>query len=131
MRWPNEELLLAVEQAVKSEPGAWTARLCRHLNGCDETKAGVQHCGRCIEYANTRKRARAEHWQQQPLLPGFDEAPFQLHPPCTTIGFRKLRYLLDVLWSECDLIYGVPLSPIPDLCQPRGWDLATRFYPAE
>lgn len=140
MRYPNEDLLVVVEQVIKGEPGIWTARICRRVNGAKEDKAAVQYCGRCIDYANTRKRARAQKYSQlalpgmegpeRPTLPGM-EAPHQLHDPCTTIPFRKLRYLLEVLVTVTDLVYAVRLSVIPDLCQPRGWDLATRFYPAE
>lgn len=129
MKYPNEELLLWAEQRIKAQPGIWTARLCRLLNGLPECEESVIYCGLCEHYANPRKRARAKA-HDLPTLPGM-EPPHQIHPTCTTIPFRKLRYLLDVLWSECDLIYGVEGSEIPDLRQGRLYDYATRYYPAQ
>lgn len=130
MKYPNEELLLWVESRIKAEPGIWTARLCRLLNGCElDTEAAIIHCGYCQDYANPRKRNRAEV-HNYPTLPGL-EPPHQLHPPCRSMPLRKLRYLLDVLENTADLVYSVPGSEIPDIRQPRGWDYGTRFYPAE
>lgn len=127
MRYPNEELALLIEAAIKAEPGIWTARLCRLLNEIPETEPGVIYCGRCEQYANPRKRARAKR-HDAPTLPGMD-APYQMHPPCLLMPLRKLQYLLSVLWDRWDLVYGVPGSRIPDLRQGRQWDYATRYYP--
>ena len=127
MQYPNEELALLIESAIKAEPGIWTSRLCRLLNGVPEDLDGVIYCGLCQQYANPRKRARAERFDA-PTLPGM-EPPYQLHAPCLSMPLRKLQYLLRVLWDRWDLVYGVPGSEIPDLRQGRQWDLATRFYP--
>lgn len=128
LRFPHEELMLWAECQIKAEPGIWTARLCRSLNGLGETEADIIHCGLCADYANPRKRDRAARLAELPTLPGLD-APFQLHPPCKAVPLRKLRYLLDVLEHQCDLVYSVPLSEIPDCRQARGVDYATRYYP--
>jgi len=126
MRYPNDDLALWVEAHVRAESGIWTARLCRLLNGIPEDEGGIVYCGLCSDYANPRKRNRAERWATVPTLPGM-KPPFQLHSPCTTMPLRKLQYLLYVLWDKCDLVYGMR-ERIPDVRQPRGWDWGTRWY---
>lgn len=109
---------------VDTEPGIWTARLCRLLNGVPETKEGIQYCGRCAHYANPRKRAKAENFTRSLVLPGF--SVYELHPACTQWPLRMVRArayrLLDLgyVWQWWTVI--------PDLMQPRGFDLAMRWY---
>lgn len=113
---------------VEDEPGIWTARLCRSLNGVPETEIGIRFCGRCTDYANMRKRARAVRHAEMPTLPGLAPA-YQLHAPCLTLHFKAvMRYLARLAWAT--MIHGVQ-EEIPDPCQPRGWDFGTRWYPLD
>jgi hypothetical protein len=127
MRGCNEDLLALVEGQITQEPGIWTCKLCRQINGIPEDEGGIIYCGLCSDYANPRKRERAERYDQ-PTLPGMD-APYQTHPPCRRVPLRKLRYLLEVLQDTCDLIVG-KAEQIPDSRQARGWDWGTRYYEA-
>ena len=127
MQWLTEEWLLIVDSWVRDHSGAWTAKLCRLMNGLDESKASIIYCGLCEHYVNPRKRARAKLWAGVPTLPGM-KPPYQLHRPCSYMQLRRLRYLLKVLEQECCMIIGVPGSKIPDIRQARGWDFGTRWY---
>lgn len=129
MRGANEDWLATVNAAITADEGIWTCRLCRQLNRLPETLESVIYCGQCADYANPRKRARAEAWEVQAQLPGM-EHPFAIHEACPGISLRKLRYMLDVLENTCDLVRGYR-ERIPDERQARGWDFATRYYIAE
>lgn len=119
---------------VQQEPGIWTAKLCRQLNGLPETVESVIYCGQCSHYANPRKRERAANFQRNPTLPGM-EAPHQLHDPCNTITLKRLQYLLYSLLPDDNMDNGrlicLQEQVIPDSRNWRGWDYATRWYPLE
>lgn len=119
---------MMVENAVANNPGIWTCKLCRLLNGIPETKAGIAWCGLCLHFANVNKRARAEALAAIPTLPGMTP-PYQIHPACTCIPLKKLQYLLRYLAEETDLIRLEPGTKVPDMMQARGYDLATACYP--
>jgi hypothetical protein len=111
-----------VADAVAANPGIWTAALCRAMHGLPETEESVVYCGRCEEYANPRKRARARRYAAMPTLPGF-EAPYQLHPRCDR-GLTWLRHQLYVMAT----VRREAGAVIPDCRQQRGWDFGTRLY---
>ena len=122
-----DDLICWVLSYVEEYQGLWTARLCRLLNDMPETTESVMHCGRCVEYANQRKRDRASKFADIPTLPGLPP-PYQLHPPCGRIRFKQLSHILRRL-EYSTMIYGEPRSIIPDSRNWRGWDYATRWYP--
>ena len=120
----REDLTMMVLSYVADEPGIWTARLCRRINGLPETNRAVAWCGLCRDYANPRKRERARRLGKP--LPGM-EATLQIHPPCPTVPFRLLQDLLGLL-EEATMVFG-RREEIPDPRNARGWDFATRWYP--
>lgn len=126
-QWVYDNLTLWVLSLVSDNPGFWTARLCRLINGLPETEQSVIHCGLCSDYANPRKRERAERYAQHPTLPGF-EPPYQLHPPCLTISLKQLQNMLHKLRDDCLMVYS-ERDRIPDSRNHRGWDVGTRWYP--
>jgi hypothetical protein len=126
--WLYEEKVVLVLVRVENNPGIWTARLCRLINGIEETEAGVIYCGLCQCYANPRKRERARRLASAPTLPGFSP-PYQLHPPCPFISLRQLQGILRKLRDECLMVLSEELAPIPDSRNHRGWDFATRWWP--
>lgn len=119
------EELDAETACTPGDPGPWTARLCRYINGLPETQASVIHCGLCAHYANPRKRARAA--QLPPPLPGFSEGGYQLHAPCTKMPFALLKYLLRRLEAQ-SIVHSEPGARIPDSRNHRGWDFATVWH---
>lgn len=126
----REDLVCWVLSWVEAEPGTWTARLCRAMNGLPETPQSVAWCGLCADYANPRKRARAA--RLGPLLPGFDEGAYTLHSACGRMQFRLLRSLLRSLLATLEratMITGEQGAVIPDSRNHRGWDFATRWWP--
>jgi hypothetical protein len=126
-QWIYDHLTVNVLSRVEDNPGLWTARLCRKINGLPETEASVIHCGLCSDYANPRKRERAKQYAQRPTLPGF-EPLYQLHPPCTTIPLKQLQHMLYKLRDDCLMVYS-ERDRIPDSRNYRGWDMGTRWYP--
>ena len=129
MRLPpdvREDMVCWVLCRVEDEPGIWTARLCRAMNGLPETPQSVAYCGLCADYANPRKRARAA--RLGPLLPGFDEGAYQLHSSCSRMQLRFLRSLLTTL-ERATMVVSEPGAVIPDSRNYRGWDFATRWWP--
>ncbi len=125
--YDSEDWLCWVLSWVEDNPGVWTARLCRAINGLPETEASIIHCGLCDGYSNPRKRRRAARLAATPTLPGLDP-PLQLHPPCPTISLRRLQYLLRKLRDDCLMIYSEEGATIPDPRNHRGWDLATKWF---
>ncbi len=123
-----DDLTVTVLSLVETCPGIWTAALCRRMNGVPETEEGVVHCGLCKDYANPRKRERAERYARHPTLPGMTP-PYQLHVPCT-VGLRQVRGMLRKLREVCLMVVG-RREIIPDSRNNRGWDLATRWYPLD
>jgi len=126
--WLYDDLTCWVLCYVERHPGIWTAKLCRLLNGIPETEQGVIYCGLCSQYANPRKRARAEKYATIPTLPGMNP-PYQLHPPCSTMRLRQLQAILRKLRDQCHMIISKQDAIIPDSRNHRGWDYATRWYP--
>ena len=122
MEAPLPDTIEYVEAAVEANPGVWTARLCRAMHGLPETEESIIYCGQCEDYANPRKRARAEYYAGMPTLPGFSP-PYQLHPRCGK-GLTWLRHRLYAM----EHIRRESGSVIPDVRQPRGWDYGTRLY---
>lgn len=128
----HEEYLMMVQAALEDlqaeigldpdDPGPWTARLCRFMNGLPETEESVIYCGVCAHYANPRKRLRAS--RLPPTLPGFTEGAYQLHATCTKMPFGTLRQILYAL-ERRQIVYGQPMVRIPDTRNNRGWDFAT------
>jgi hypothetical protein len=119
-----------VDAAVRANPGRWTARLCRQIHDLPETEESIVHCGLCKEYANPRKRARARAQSLTKVLPGFEEigGAYQLHPRC---GRRGLTWLRKLAYRRCDTgRWQKRREKIPDVRQSRGWDWASRIYPA-
>jgi len=127
-QWIYDNLTCIVLSAVEDNPGAWTAQLCRYLNGLPEDESSVIHCGLCSDYANPRKRERAAQYAALPTLPGLP-APYQLHPPCRVIRLRQLQDILKKLRDQCLMISSEEGSEIPDSRNWRGWDFGTRWYP--
>jgi len=111
-----------VAAAIGANPGIWTAELCRQKHG----NPPITRCGLCREYANPRKRARAA--KLPPLLPGFSEGAFQLYKPCSKCGLAWLQRTIRRLEREQSIERKT--EKIPDSRQARGWDWATRLYPA-
>ncbi len=109
--------ILAVVQAC---PGINLSLLCRALNGQPSTG----WCGLCSQYANPRKRERAEKWSEQVTLLGMD-APYQLHDPCP-LGFDNVRKSVYAL-AERGLLR-LEREKRQDTRQPRGWDWMTCAY---
>jgi hypothetical protein len=117
-----------VQAAIAAHPGIWTARPCRAMHDLPETEASIIHCGRCACYANSKRRRRARRYAQMPLLPGFDTHPYQLHSPCSRRDLTWLRKLIYRLRDRDQI--ETRRERIPDCRQARGWDWATRIYPA-
>lgn len=111
---------------LQSELGEqpWTAMICRYLNDLPESEKSVIYCGLCGDYANQRKRRRAERLPM--LLPGFEEGAYQLHAPCSRFRLRRLQGILGTLESK-GLVGGELMSKIPDSRNNRGYDFATRW----
>ena len=116
-QWVYDNLTCIVLSYVENNPGIWTARPCRSINGLPETESSVIHCGLCADYANPRKRERAAQYAAakkqlfekaqnpglwavsckmknaagvlgaHPALPGLSPQ-YQLHPPCGAIRLR-------------------------------------------
>jgi hypothetical protein len=113
---------------ISEDPGIWSARLCRLVNGIPETRKGVMHCGLCEDYANPRKRNRDPTRHGQLLLPGVQTGgEYQLRPRCKRLGFAQLRGLLR-RGADLELFSRWEKQVIPDDLNHRGWDFATRFY---
>lgn len=127
-KWTYEELVIWVLSYVESNPGIWTAKLCRLINDLPETEQSVIHCGYCSQYANPRKRERAAKFAAIPTLPGL-EPPHQLHGPCLTMPLRRLQGILYKLQDVCLMIVSDRMAVIPDTRNHRGWDFATRWWP--
>lgn len=107
---------------VKACPGIPLALLCRALNGQPST----EWCGLCAQYANPRKRERAEAHAGQLSLPELPtEAPHQLHDPCP-LGFDNVRKAVYAL-AERGLLR-LEREERQDPRQPRGWDWMTCCY---
>lgn len=115
----KEWVLMAIQQT----PGLWVSYLCRVMN-CNPS---VAVCGLCREYVNPRKRARAKKWQDQLTLPGLS-SPYALHPPCSKRALTWLRHTIYALRDQG--LVELRRETIPDDRQPRGWDWASRCYPA-
>ncbi len=113
---------------ASSDPGPWTARLCRYINGLPENEQSVIHCGLCTHYANPRKRARAA--RLPPPLPGFTEGGYQLHATCGKMPFSMLKNLLRRL-EGMGIVRSEPNTRIPDGRNYRGWDFATVWHMIE
>ena len=120
--------LMHLYGAIDDEPGIWTAKLCRQLNGLPETLESIIYCGYCEHYANPRKRERAEIFAAIPVFKGFSP-PHQLQKPCWQWPLRTVQSRAYRLW-DLGFIYG-SREQIPDLCQARGWDWATRWYTSD
>ena len=119
------EALSVATTREDGDPGPWTAKLCRYLNGLPETQVSVIHCGLCVDYANPRKRARAA--RLPPPLPGFSAGGYQLHRTCSTMPFARLKHLLHQMEAR-GLLCSEPGTRIPDERNYRGWDFATVWH---
>ncbi len=153
MRNPyTEDLLCVLLSWVETYPGYWTAALCRLLNGLTapwqelppptpdwdqdyhpptvelqaHTYAQVVYCGLCRDYANPRKRQRAAALPAP--LPGFSRGAYQLHPPCAAWRLKTVQAMLYRL-AAATMLHAAR-AQIPDPRNARGWDYATRWYPA-
>jgi len=126
-QWIYDNLTMMVLSHVEDNPGLWTARLCRLINGLPETESSIIHCGLCSDYANPRKRALAAQYAACPTLPGL-EPQYQLHPPCSTIRLKQLQNMLYKLRDQCLMVLS-ERGQIPDTRNARGWDMATKWYP--
>jgi hypothetical protein len=127
MRNPyREDWLSLILSIIHGEPGLWTARICRLLNSIPETRKGVMHCGRCKQYANPRKQARAKKFAAQPTFEDI-EPEWQLHAACKAFNLKQVQAACAEL-EEATMIYG-QREQIPDL---NGWgrnfDYGTRWY---
>ena len=113
----SAEWVLAI---LAEQPGLWIAALCRAMHWLPEDVESIKLCGLCSEYANPRKRKRAQ-FHLEHTLPGIEPA-YQLRPPCSKHGLTWLRKLL----------YKLPIErrreKIPDQAQARGWDWGSRCY---
>ena len=119
----DEEWVLSV---VRAQPGIWIARLCRAVHDRAETWDSICHCGLCVQYANQRKRKRAA--SMPPPLPGFDTGAYQLYEACSSHGLAWMKYYVHQLKDRG--LVDARREKIPDLRQARGWDWASRIYPA-
>ena len=128
--WVIENWILSLYGLIQDHPGIWTARLCRMVNGLDESEASIIYCVLCSEYANPRKRARAETYARRPTLPAM-APPYQLHRPCTRLRLRQVQHCLRRLETELCMVIGLQADTIPDSRNGRGWDLATTWYDAD
>jgi hypothetical protein len=106
---------------VKACPGIPLALLCRALN----SQPSTAWCGTCRQYANPRKRRRAETWSGPEPLPGL-AAPHQLHDPCPGLGFDNVRKSVYALANRS--LLRLEREQCQDPRQPRGWDWMTCCY---
>lgn len=134
MRLSQDEVWVwcnVIRSHVLDNPGIWSARLCRLMNGIPETREGVVYCGLCKGYANPRKRARDPTVHGQLLLPGIQGGgEYEVRPECERMPFTRLRGLLRRA-EHLELISRRERQVIPDEFNHRGWDFATRLYDPE
>ena len=117
-RWDMMMLLWAT---IRETPGVWSTWLCRDLNDVAQDVTGVTYCGRCVQYANPRKQARAR---------GHETGnTFALHGPCGWTLNQVKGMLRDMEYAQ--MVNRVRFY-IPDPCgQGRDWDIAARWVDSD